>query len=393
MLVPPLVELARDVGRHLKAGHPWVFRKALAAPPKLPAGTIVDLIEQGAFVARGYYDPHSPIAVRVLTRDSRERVDPGFWRVRVERAFALRRALFEGDDVDSFRVVNGEGDWIPGVVADLYAGFCVLKLYSAGLVPHRDAIVQALAALPGVRGVYGRDEDDEDGQGPQGRVHAGEAPPERIAIRERGATLLVDVRRGQKTGLFLDQRDNRTALRRYARGRSVLNCYSYTGGFSLHAALGGATHTESVDTDRDALALARETFRANGLDPGVHDFTAKDVPDLLAQARAEGRRWGCIVLDPPAFTKAQRTVESATEGYAALNRAALQVLEPGGFLLTASCSARVSAEEFFVAVKEAAFKAKADAQLLETRLQPPDHPVQTQLPEGRYLKMLVLRRR
>jgi 23S rRNA (cytosine1962-C5)-methyltransferase len=397
VLVPPLLELSKDLGRHLRAGHPWVFRKAIAELPRgLPAGTIVDLVERGAFVARGYLDPHSPITVRVLTRNPSERVDAGFWRARIAQAVALRRGLFDGTEVDAYRVINGEGDWLPGVVADRYADFVVLKLYSAGLKPHRAAIVQALMSLLPIKGVWGRDEvsrDDDDGDDAAGgQVLAGEAPPERIAIRERGVTLLVDVRKGQKTGLFLDQRENRAAVRKWSAGRKVLNCYAFTGGFSVQAALGGATRLVSVDQDGDAMQLAGDIFEANGLVRAQHDFVTGDVPTYLANARREGEKFGLIVLDPPAFTKAQRTVEAAQEGYASINRAALQVLEPGGVLVTASCSARVSLEEFFVSVKEGAFKAKADVQLLETHLQPADHPVQLQLPEGRYLKLFVLRK-
>lgn len=396
MLVPPQLELVKDLGRHLRAGHPWVFRKALADVPKsLPAGTIVDLVEHGSFVGRGYLDPHSPIAVRILTRDSRERVDAGFWRKKIQRAIELRERLFD-DSVDGWRVVNGEGDFLPGIIVDKYAGFAVLKLYSAGLTPHRDHIVRALMDLLKLKGVYGRDElakdDDEDEDAPQGKVLAGETPPERIEIQERGVKLLVDVRRGQKTGLFLDQRENRAALRRYTRNADVLNCYSYTGGFSIQAAVGGARQVTSIDQDADALGVAKEIFAANGIDPAGHAFTRGDVPSFLADARRDGRRFGCIVLDPPAFTKSQRTVDAAHEGYASINRAAFQVLEPGGILFTASCSARISLEEFFQSVKEGAFKAKADVQLLETHLQPADHPVQVQLPEGRYLKLLVLRK-
>lgn len=396
MLVPPQLELIKDLGRHLRAGHPWVFRKALADVPKsLPAGTIVDLIEHGAFVARGYLDPYSPIAVRVLTRDSRDRVDANFWRRRIAQAVRLRKELFPGDEVTGWRAVNGEGDFLPGIIADRYGDFAVLKLYSAGLKPHRDHIVRALVEELGVKGIWGRDEissEDEDDDAGQGQVLFGAEPPPRIEIRERGTTLLVDVRRGQKTGLFLDQRENRAALRRFAKGREVLNCYSYTGGFSVHAAVAGATKVTSIDQDADALAVSKEIFAANGIDPAAHEFVRGDVPSFLSDARKSGRKFGCIVLDPPAFTKSQKTIESAHEGYAGINRAALQVLVPGGILVTASCSARVSLEEFFQAVKEGAFKAKADVQLLETHLQPADHPVQVQLPEGRYLKLLVLRK-
>jgi 23S rRNA (cytosine1962-C5)-methyltransferase len=391
------LELRKDLARHLRAGHPWVFRKAVERAPRgLPAGAIVDVVEQGRFVARGYLDPHSAIAVRILTRDPAEAVDADFWRRRAARAAALRRDLVDG--TTGYRLVHGESDGLPGVVVDRYDRFAVLKLYSAGLTPHRGAIVEAVrAAAPDLAGVYGRDElprdEEDDGAAPAGRVLWGAEPPERIAIDEHGMRLLVDVRRGQKTGLFLDQRENRRLVRELARGRGeALNCFSYTGGFSVAAALGGAGHVVSVDVDREAVALARENFRENGLDPADHAFAAEDAFELLARLRQQGRRFDLVVCDPPAFAKSQRAVEGALAGYASLNRAALAVLAPGGLLVTASCSARVSAEQFFDAVKEAAFKARAELQLVHERRQPPDHPVSPQFREGRYLKCLVFRR-
>jgi 23S rRNA (cytosine1962-C5)-methyltransferase len=393
----PALELRKDLARHLRAGHPWVFRKAVEkAPTRLEAGTIVDVVEQGRFVARGYYDPHSAIAVRILTRDAAELVDAAFWRRRMARALALRSELVRG--TSGYRLVHGESDGLPGVVADRYHRFAVLKLYSAGLTPHRAAIVEALVAEAGdLEGLYGRDEiphdEEDDGSRPQGRVLWGAEPPERIEIDELGMKLLVDVRRGQKTGTFLDQRENRRLVRELARGRAeVLNCFSYTGGFSVAAALGGARHVVSVDVDREAIALARDNFRQNGLDPADHAFAAEDAFELLARYRREGRRFDLVVCDPPAFAKSQRAVEAAVAGYASLNRAALAVLAPGGLLVTASCSARVTSEQFFDAVKEAAFKARVDLQLVHESRQPPDHPVSPQFREGRYLKCLVLRR-
>ncbi len=396
----PVVELGKEVGRALRAGHPWVFARAIAGkPPRLPVGTIVDVHEAGRFVARGYYDPLSPIRVRVLTRDPLEKIDALFWRRRVARAALLRTEVLRAADTDSWRVIHGENDGIPGLVVDKYADFLVTKLYSAGLNPHRDAIVEALRQeLPGVRGIFGREElgrDDAEGDdGPGGgSVHWGEAPPERIEIRENGgARFLVDVRGGQKTGFFLDQRENRFALRRYAKGREALNCFGYTGGFSVHLGLGGARKVTTVDLDRDAVALAEENFRLNGLEPEKHEFVASDVFDKLAAAKKTGRSWDLIVLDPPAFAKSQKAVEAAIDGYASLNRAALAVLRPGGILVSCSCSARVSAADFTWAITQAAEKARVDLQLLEQRYQPPDHPIALPFPEGRYLKVFVFRR-
>ncbi len=393
------LELVKDLARHLRAGHPWVFRRAIERAPKgLPAGAIVDVTDGGRFVARGYYDPHSAISVRVLTREAAEAVDASFWRRRVARSLALRRDLVRG--TTAFRLVHGESDGLPGVVADRYDRFAVLKLYSAGLTPHRPAIVEALRSeAEGLAGVFGRDEiprDDDDGDeggAPAGRVLWGTEPPERIAVDEHGMKLLVDVRRGQKTGHFLDQRENRRMVRDLARGRAeALNLFGYTGGFSVAAALGGSRRVVTVDLDRDAIALARENFQANGLDPGAHEFAAEDAFELLARCKREGRRFDLVICDPPAFAKSRRTVEAAIAGYASLNRAALAVVVPGGLLVTASCSARVSAEQFADAVKEAAFKARVDLQVVAETRQPPDHPVSLQFKEGRYLKCLVLRR-
>lgn len=397
----PIVELGKEVGRSLRAGHPWVFAKALAGrPPRLPAGAIVDVHEAGRFVARGYWDPLSPIRVRVLTRDPLEKIDALFWRRRIGRAVLLRQELFSKAETDSWRVIHGENDGLPGLVVDKYADFLVTKLYSAGLAAHREAIVDALSReVKGVKGIFGResigrdDVEGEEEEGGGGVIHLGEAPPQRIAIRENGeAKFWVDVRGGQKTGFFLDQRENRFALRRYAKGREALNCFGYTGGFSVHLALGGARKVTTVDLDRDAVELAAENFRLNGLDPDAHEFIARDVFDELASAKRTGKTWDLIVLDPPAFAKSQKAVEAAIDGYASLNRAALAVLRPGGILVSCSCSARVTAQDFTWAITSAAEKARVDLQLLEQRYQPPDHPIALPFPEGRYLKVFVFRR-
>nr|WP_242544718.1 MULTISPECIES: class I SAM-dependent rRNA methyltransferase [Corallococcus] len=390
------MELARGLGRHLRAGHPWVFRKALEHTPRIPAGSVVDLTENGKFVARGYYDPHSAIAVRVLTRDSRETVDSRFITQRVQRALAARTALIDLKDTDSYRLIHGEGDGLPGVVVDLYAGWAVMKLYSAGLTPYRPLIVEALkAGVPGLKGILGRDEvgrddvEEDDGRG-SGKMLWGEEAPELIPIRERGAIFLVDAWKGQKTGFFLDQRENRYLIRRLGQGRDVLNCFSFSGGFSVNAALGGANSVFSVDQDPEAIALARENFTRNGLPAAKHDFLAADVFALIQSFKEEGRTFDLIILDPPAFAKSQRAVEAAVDGYASLNRQALALLRPGGLLATASCSARVTGDMFMGAVREAGFKAGVDLALVEERYQPPDHPVRLQFPEGKYLKFYVM---
>jgi 23S rRNA (cytosine1962-C5)-methyltransferase len=398
---PVKLELQKDLARHLRGGHPWVYKRAIERPPSgLQAGAIVDVTAGGKFVARGYFDPHSAVRVRVLTRDPAEAIGPLFWRRRIARAAALRRAYVLSDQTDCARLVHGEGDGLPGVVIDLYGKHAVLKLYSAGLTSHRGAILDALRGEVALDGIYGRDEEIEsdpdeeveerEGAPPRGQTLWGAAPPPELHVREHGMQVAVDVRAGQKTGYFLDQRENRFALRRFARGRArALNCFSYSGGFSVSAALGGAREVTSVDRDAGALQLARRNFELNGMEPSKHGFVAGDVLEFL---RAQQQKFDLIVLDPPAFAKTQKAVPAALDGYASLHRAALQVLAPGGILATASCSARVSAEDFVGAVREAAGKTHTDLTLLEEKRQPPDHPVLLAFPEGRYLKFFVFRK-
>ena len=408
---PVKLELQKDLARHLRGGHPWVYRRALDRPPQgLAAGAIIDIMEKGRFVARGYYDPWSAVRVRVLTRDPGEAIGPLFWRRRIARAVALRRAYSPFADAavtDCARLVHGEGDGLPGVVIDLYGKFAVLKLYSAGLAAHRDDILEALRGEVPLDGIYGRDEeqaqkrdddeeaadDDSEEGSSKGRLLWGQEPPDPIVVRENGMAIAVDVRNGQKTGYFLDQRENRFALRRFARNSSrALNCFSYTGGFSVSAALGGARNVISIDRDAAAIQLARKNFELNGLDPAKHGFIASDVLEYLSAKRDDRARFDLIVLDPPAYAKSQKAVPAALDGYASLHRSALQVLAPGGILATASCSARVSADEFISAIREACAKTHTDLQLLEERRQPPDHPVSLAFPEGKYLKFFVFRK-
>jgi 23S rRNA (cytosine1962-C5)-methyltransferase len=399
---PVKLELQKDLVRHLRGGHPWVYKRAVERPPSgLAAGAVVDVVSGGKFVARGYYDPSSAVRVRLLTRDPAEAIGALFWRRRVAKAIALRRAYVLSPETDCARLVHGEGDGLPGVVVDLYGSFAVLKLYSAGLAAHRSAILDALRGEVALEGIYGRDEEidgsadddelsDRDSPPARGQTLWGKEPPPEVIVRENGMRIAVDVRAGQKTGYFLDQRENRFALRRFSRGRArAANCFSYSGGFSVSAALGGTREVISVDRDAAALKLARRNFELNGIDPASHGFVEGDVVEFL---REEKEPFDLMVLDPPAFAKSQKAVPAALDGYASLHRAAFQALAPGGILATASCSARISAEQFVGAVREAAAKTHTDLQLLEEKRQPPDHPALLSFPEGKYLKFFVFRK-
>lgn len=383
----PRVRLKRELARHLRAGHPWIWRDALA-PARHPAGTVVDVEDaQGRFLARGLFDPESPIAVRVFTLEVREAVDEELVARRVRAALSARSGAIDLATTNAFRMVNGEGDFLPGVVVDLYADTAVVRFDGAAARSLSPSVVRAVmeAAAPlGVVRAY------ERSRGGRGAVLAGDEPPDVVEVRESGVRLAVDVKRGQKTGTFLDQRESRLAIRRFAAGREVGNLFSYTGGFSLHAALGGARRVTSVDQAPGALDGARMNFVLNGIEPERHAFECADVFEWLPQAQSAGRRFGLLVVDPPSFAPSERSLERALGAYRDLFASSLQLLEPGGVLAASSCSSHVDMEAFLGALREAGAKARRPLRVLEARGQPADHPTTPAFKEGRYLKFVLL---
>jgi 23S rRNA (cytosine1962-C5)-methyltransferase len=342
----------------------------------------------GRFVARGLYDAQSPIAVRVVTLDSRQPIDAALVHERVAGALRARRGAFDPQETDAFRWVNGEGDFLPGVVVDVYASVAVLRLDGEAVRVWRDWLTAAVVALGrplGIAHVY------ERSRGGQGEPLHGGPPPSPVEIRERGVRFAVDVVHGQKTGFFLDQRENRRAIRPYAAGEEVANLFGYTGGFSVHAALGGARRVVTVDSAQAALAQAKGNFALNGLDPAAHEFASDDAFEWLARARDSGRRFGLVVSDPPSFAPSERALGRALAAYRDLHALALSVVAEGGVLAAASCSSHVDVEAFLVSLSGAADKARRRVRVLEVRGQPADHPTPPAFSEGRYLKFVISR--
>ena len=387
---------------HLKPGrdksvrrrHPWIFSGAVERVDGEPAsGETVLVKSAGQPLAVAAWSPKSQICARVWSFDCSVFVDKEFFRGKMEQAVALRGSLPASRHCNAMRLVHGESDGLPGLVVDRYDDVLVAQFLSAGAEHWRETILDLLVEVTNCASVYERSDADVrklEGLESRAGFARGNREAKRCPIVEHGLNFRVDVEAGQKTGFFLDQRDNRLLVRRLAKGRTVLNCFAFTGGFSVAAALGGATSVFSVDQDADAIALARENFTRNGLVPEKHDFLAADVFELLGSFKREGRSFDLVVLDPPAFAKSQRAVDAAIAGYASLNRQALALVRKGGLVCTASCSARVSPEAFFEAVKEAGYKAGVDLALVEERYQPADHPIRMQFREGRYLKFLVL---
>jgi len=388
------VILRRGKERRLLEGHPWVFSGAVGQHPDgVERGGIVDVVDfAGNFVARGYYNPESSIPVRVLSQDDSETIDVGFIRKRIERALQLRKAWIDQKTTNAYRVVHGESDGLPGLIVDRYADFLVIQCHTLGIEVLRDTIVEILNELMSPTGIWERsDVGTRRVEGltnfPTGLV-SGEEPPDLIEISENRALFGIDVRRGQKTGFFLDQRENRAALQGFSRDREVLNCFCYTGGFSVYAVRGKAKRVVSVDESQPALDLVVHNLEMNRFDPQAHPCIAANVFDYLKHCKAEKQYFDAIVVDPPAFVKTQRAIPQATRAYISLNRKAIELLRPGGILVTASCSTQIDYESFFTIVKHAATAAGKTVQIVRSHLQSVDQPVPVSFPEGRYLKCL-----
>lgn len=387
--MPRAVRLTRPLERTVHAGHPWIYRDALA-PFEAPPGEHVDVFDKrGRLLARGVVDA-GPIGVRVFTTDPKERIGAALFAQRVEAAFALRaRAL--PPETDAYRLLHGEGDRLPGVVCDRYGDYAVLKLDGEGVRGLRDALTEVLTAPLAALGVRGLLARTSRKQGGEVELVWGDAPPREVEVRERGMRLLANLWEGQKTGLFLDHRESRARVRSLARGLSVLNLYGYTGGFSVAAALGGAQAVTTVDVARPAIELAVRTFACNGLQDAAHEAVAEDVPTFLKRVTAAQQRFDLVVSDPPNFAPSQGKLDGALESYCALHAASLALVPAGGLYLAASCSSHVRMADFLDTLREGARRARRVLAILEQTGAPFDHPRPLAFPEGDYLKVVLLR--
>jgi 23S rRNA (cytosine1962-C5)-methyltransferase len=375
-----------------RAGHPWIYSGAIAelVGSEEPGALARVLSADGEILGIGTYNPRGSIAVRLLSRIE-EPIDAGFIHRRVSDAHALRAStgLLAGG---GYRLLNGEGDFFPGVVVDVYGRHAVLQVLSAGVERLRDQVLDAVCAVAGVEGIFERSSGGarrEEGLADRVGTARGSDPPERIEIREGPARLLVDVRAGQKTGFFLDQRANRGLVHRLASGRRVLNCFAYTGAFSVAAAHGGAAQVVSVETSGPALAIARDVWAHNGLPPDGAEWLARDAFEVLEELR-DRQSFDLIVLDPPPFARHRADRERAVRAYRDLNRRALRALAPGGLLATFSCSPHVTADTFSHAVATAG-TGPMRLQVLRALGPDLDHPVVAAHSEGQYLKGLLVR--
>jgi 23S rRNA (cytosine1962-C5)-methyltransferase len=372
-------------------GHPWVFSGAIErVEGKIEAGGIADLFTHAKeFLGRGYYNPRSQIAVRLLSRQ-RVAIDKDFFRGRMEAAFAIRTPILSSETT-ACRLIHAEGDLLPGLICDKYGDYLVLQLHTAGMEQFRDWIISLLKDFFAPSMLYDRSdaatraqEGLPDSTGP---IAEG-AFPDLVEIRENGVRFVVDVKQGQKTGFYLDQRDNRALIRGLAHGKRVLNCFSYTGGFSIYAALGGAAAVTSIEASADALALCKENLILNNIPLESQRLVKADVFQFLRDDQDE---YDLIILDPPAFAKRKGQVKGAIRGYKDINLFAMKRLKKRGVMLTCSCSQHVDANLFQKILSYAAADASRQLQVLGSWGAPADHPAALHHPEGAYLKAFLLR--
>ncbi|HSR36209.1 MAG TPA: class I SAM-dependent methyltransferase [Desulfurivibrionaceae bacterium] len=388
------VILKKGRDKSVRHRHPWIFSGAIDRVEGDPASgaTVAVQAADGTPLGWGAWSPESQITVRLWSTDPKAMIDADFFRARLTQALASRPPLAGSDN--ALRLVNGEPDGLPGLIVDRYADFLVAQIFSAGAEHWKNTIADLLLELTGCTGIYERSEAEvRDKEGlPRccGRL-AGAEPPPLIEISEGGFRYQVDIRQGHKTGFYLDQRDNRARVARYCQEAAVLNCFAYSGGFSVAALGNGARLVENIDTSAAALALARQNIALNGFAEERTRSTEGDVFRVLRRYVEEGKRFDVVILDPPKFIESRRHLERASRGYKDINLLAFKLLTPGGILATFSCSGLMDRELFERTVAYAALDAGREARVLEWLDQAADHPAALHFPEGKYLKGLICR--
>ena len=398
----PKVMISPKAERSVRSGHPWIYGEEIRKTEgELQNGGLVDVLAGNAFMGTGFYNSSSKIWERLFSRNANDVFDARFWRRRVEYALRYRRTVMPGADFACCRLIHGEADQMPGLTVDRYGSILSVQITCLGMELIKDTIYRALLDVltemgESITGIYERNDislrTKEGLQEYKGWYQLEGIPVPESAVTEiceNGVRYLVDVENGQKTGFFLDQKYNRAAVARIARGKRVLDCFTHTGSFGLNAAFGGAEHVTCVDISQSALDMAKANAVRNGLD-GKMDFVCDDVFDLLTKlAEQKCRDYDFIILDPPAFTKSRKTVLSAARGYKEINMKAMKLLPRGGYLATCSCSHFITDDLFRQILASAAKDAAVSLRQIEARQQSPDHPILWNVPETDYLKFYI----
>lgn len=385
--------------RWVEQGHPWIYEaEVVRSEGDFENGCLVDAVsEKGKYLGTGFLSLNSKIRIRLISRNANDKFDEAFWRRRIGYAWDYRKTVMAGD-LNCCRAIFGEADGFPGLTVDKFADILVTQTLSIGMEKLKPVLFPLIAEIlrtdgHEISGIFERNDvkiRELEGLA-QGKGWFGDEHPDSCVteICENGVYYSVDVENGQKTGFFLDQKYNRLAVARLAKGKRVLDCFTHTGSFALNAAMGGAEHVTAVDVSESAIEMARKNAERNGLSERM-DFIAANVFDLLPELEAEGRKpFDFIILDPPAFTKSRKTVHSAERGYKEINLRALRLLPRGGYFATASCSHFMPSELFVKMLRSAALDAGVELRQIEARQQSPDHPILWNVPETDYLKFYI----
>jgi 23S rRNA (cytosine1962-C5)-methyltransferase len=380
--------------RSVRQRHPWLFSGSIADLSGNPAaGDTVRVVSAGGEpLGWAAYSPVSKIRARMWSFDPEVIIDQAFFQARIERAIQRRSGYADLKTTDAYRLVHGESDGLPGLIVDRYGDYLVAQFLSAGSDFHRDLLTDLLVTISGVPNVYERCDAEMcalEGLPERSSVLRGSLPPDQVIIHENDLNFKVDLLHGQKTGFYIDQRDNRRRISDYAQGRKILNCFCYTGAFSVYGLSAGASSILNIDSSADALSLARENMQINDLPLERNEWIPGDVFQELRKLRDRAESFDLIILDPPKFAATISQVDKAARGYKDINLLAFKLLKPGGVLFTFSCSGGVSPELFQKIVAGAALDAGVDAVILERLGQASDHPVALNFPEGAYLKGLI----
>ena len=375
------VILKKGEGRYLKSGGAWIYDNEIdKISGTFAEGDIIDVLDfDGWFMGKGFVNTRSKITVRMLTRKKGQEIDDAFLRMRVKNAWEYRKAVM--DELGSCRVIFGEADFLPGLTVDKYEDVLVVESLALGIDRLKERILKLLADVLKedgitIRGIYERSDArvrELEGMEPA-KAFIGEPFDTKVQITENGVKYMVDVKDGQKTGFFLDQKYNRRAVARLCKGKEVLDCFTHTGSFGLNAACAGAAHVTAVDASELAIGQAKENAALNGVSDIV-DFKVEDVFELLPALMDEGKKYDVVILDPPAFTKSRETIKKAVKGYREINMRGLKLVKDGGYLATCSCSHFMDEQLFLTTIREAASLSHRRITRVEFRQQAPDHPV------------------
>jgi len=377
------------MGRNAENGHPWIYTNEIEGyDGEYTNGDVVEVYNfRGSFIGKGYVNDISKITIRILTRDKNEEIDENFFRIRLKNAWEYRKKVI---DTSSCRFVFGESDFLPGLTIDKYEDYYVIQSLALGIDRYKQIIVKILLEEYGAKGVYERSDSrirELEGMEIQ-KGFLSEPFDTKISIKENGVKYIVDIENGQKTGFFLDQKENRKAIHKICKGADVLDCFTHTGSFALNAGISGAKSVLGLDISDLAISAARQNAVLNNLDTIVK-FECLNVFDVLHEWAKEDRKYDVVILDPPAFTKSRDSVKGAVRGYKEINLRGLKLLKPGGFLVTCSCSHFMKPELFKETIQSAAIDAKKTLRQVEFRSQACDHPILWNSDESYYLKFYI----